>query len=220
MSVIHVPRCLSFPVDDIKLKSYLKKFSKEYKLLKGFGKGKDAASFEDVFGSLNRKVRFVYCQLKKQDLCQWIENLETPKGKVSLKTRIWNQITKELEGEIEEEIEEIFDSEEEEVKKKEEPENNEEEIMDPKEIEELLFGLPRAPENNKKTPEKKTEKKKKEKKKSAVVNEVPKVIMFYERGQPYYELTNFYKRAPIIINGVSWPSSEHLFQSMKASISL
>ena len=39
-------------------------------------------------------------------------------------------------------------------------------------------------------------------------------IRFYNRGEPYYEFTNFYP-AVIKIDGKDWPSSEHYFQAQK-----
>lgn len=42
----------------------------------------------------------------------------------------------------------------------------------------------------------------------------PKVIHFYNRGEPYYEFTNFYER-PITVDGINWPTTEHYFQAMK-----
>ena len=40
-------------------------------------------------------------------------------------------------------------------------------------------------------------------------------IYFYNRDEPYYEFTNFYNGAPIIIDGVKWPTTEHYFQAQK-----
>lgn len=40
------------------------------------------------------------------------------------------------------------------------------------------------------------------------------VIFFYVKGQPYYEFTNFYDM-PITINNITYPTSEHYFQSQK-----
>ncbi|GJJ10241.1 hypothetical protein Clacol_004467 [Clathrus columnatus] len=39
-------------------------------------------------------------------------------------------------------------------------------------------------------------------------------ISFYERGQPYYEFTNFSDH-PIRYDGKDYPTAEHLFQSLK-----
>ena len=39
-------------------------------------------------------------------------------------------------------------------------------------------------------------------------------ILFYERGEPYYEFTNF-AYYPIEVNGIRFPTSEHYFQSQK-----
>lgn len=41
-------------------------------------------------------------------------------------------------------------------------------------------------------------------------------IMFYKKNELYYEFSNFYP-VKIIIDGVTWLSSEHYFQSMKFS---
>ena len=41
-----------------------------------------------------------------------------------------------------------------------------------------------------------------------------KSIKFYNRGEPYYEFTNFYP-APLTIDGQRWPSTEHYFQAQK-----
>jgi ribA/ribD-fused uncharacterized protein len=41
------------------------------------------------------------------------------------------------------------------------------------------------------------------------------MIYFYDRDKPYYELTNFYGPAPIVIQGKRWPSVEHFFQAIK-----
>ncbi|GJJ10244.1 hypothetical protein Clacol_004470 [Clathrus columnatus] len=42
----------------------------------------------------------------------------------------------------------------------------------------------------------------------------PGQILFYDRGQPYFEFTNFSDH-PIRYNGKDYPTSEHLFQSLK-----
>ena len=43
-----------------------------------------------------------------------------------------------------------------------------------------------------------------------------KNVMFYDSGKPYYEFTNFYQPAtPLIIDGMSWPTTEHYFQGCK-----
>ena len=39
-------------------------------------------------------------------------------------------------------------------------------------------------------------------------------IRFYERGQPYFEFTNF-AEYPIQLHGITWPTSEHYFQAQK-----
>ena len=39
-------------------------------------------------------------------------------------------------------------------------------------------------------------------------------IRFYERGQPYFEFTNF-AEFPIQLDGKTWPTSEHYFQAQK-----
>ena len=39
-------------------------------------------------------------------------------------------------------------------------------------------------------------------------------IKFYNRGEPYYEFTNFYPAA-VIIDEQRWPSTEHYFQAQK-----
>ena len=41
-----------------------------------------------------------------------------------------------------------------------------------------------------------------------------KEIRFYNRDDPYYEFTNFY-RAPIQVDGHTWPTTEHYFQAQK-----
>jgi len=41
-----------------------------------------------------------------------------------------------------------------------------------------------------------------------------KEIRFYNRDDPYYEFTNFY-RAPIQADGHTWPTTEHYFQAQK-----
>ena len=47
---------------------------------------------------------------------------------------------------------------------------------------------------------------------SSDVNSPP--ILFYNRGEPYFEFTNF-ADYPIMIDGVQYPTSEHYFQSQK-----
>ena len=42
-----------------------------------------------------------------------------------------------------------------------------------------------------------------------------RIIEFYNNNTPYYEFTNFYQGKPIVMNGTSWPTSEHYFQAMK-----
>lgn len=39
-------------------------------------------------------------------------------------------------------------------------------------------------------------------------------IRFYNRGEPYYEFTNFYP-CNVFIDGKSWPTTEHYFQAQK-----
>lgn len=39
-------------------------------------------------------------------------------------------------------------------------------------------------------------------------------ILFYNRGEPYYEFTNFYS-APILLDGKEWPTTEHYFQAQR-----
>ena len=41
-----------------------------------------------------------------------------------------------------------------------------------------------------------------------------KFIKFYNRDERYYEFTNFY-RAPVLIDGKKWPTTEHYFQAQK-----
>ena len=41
-----------------------------------------------------------------------------------------------------------------------------------------------------------------------------KPIKFYNWDEPYYEFTNFY-RAPVLIDGKKWPTTEHYFQAQK-----
>jgi ribA/ribD-fused uncharacterized protein len=41
-----------------------------------------------------------------------------------------------------------------------------------------------------------------------------KKILFYDKSKPYYEFTNFYP-APITVDGLPWPTSEHYYQAMK-----
>ena len=41
------------------------------------------------------------------------------------------------------------------------------------------------------------------------------VIYFYERGQRYYEFTNFYCGKPVVIDGYQWKTTEHYFQAQK-----
>ncbi|XWV25146.1 swarming motility protein YbiA [Tupanvirus deep ocean] len=40
-------------------------------------------------------------------------------------------------------------------------------------------------------------------------------IIFYDDGKPYYEFTNFYENAPILINGISFKTPEHYYQWQK-----
>ena len=44
---------------------------------------------------------------------------------------------------------------------------------------------------------------------------IPNAILFYERGKPYYEFTNFQDGYPLNIDGKIWPTSEHYFQAQK-----
>ncbi len=44
--------------------------------------------------------------------------------------------------------------------------------------------------------------------------EVANALLFYKKGSPYYEFTNFYA-APIVIDNQVWPTSEHYYQAMK-----
>jgi predicted NAD-dependent protein-ADP-ribosyltransferase YbiA (DUF1768 family) len=44
------------------------------------------------------------------------------------------------------------------------------------------------------------------------------VIKFYDKADPYYEFTNFSDH-PIRYGGKDYPTSEHLFQSLKVVIS-
>ena len=44
--------------------------------------------------------------------------------------------------------------------------------------------------------------------------EVANALLFYKKGCPYYEFTNFYA-APIVIGSQVWPTSEHYYQAMK-----
>ena len=39
-------------------------------------------------------------------------------------------------------------------------------------------------------------------------------ILFYNRGDPYFEFTNF-EEFPIVLDGKQWPTSEHYFQAQK-----
>ena len=41
-----------------------------------------------------------------------------------------------------------------------------------------------------------------------------KTIRFYNRGEPYYEFTNFYP-CRVLIDGKLWPTTEHYFQAQK-----
>lgn len=41
------------------------------------------------------------------------------------------------------------------------------------------------------------------------------VIMFYDKGLPFFEFSNFYEKAPFIVDGVLWSTSEHFYQAMK-----
>ena len=44
---------------------------------------------------------------------------------------------------------------------------------------------------------------------------IPSAILFYDKGQPYYEFTNFQEGYPLNIDGKIWPTSEHYFQAQK-----
>lgn len=44
---------------------------------------------------------------------------------------------------------------------------------------------------------------------------IPRAILFYDSGQPYFELTNFYKGNVIKIDNIDWPTSEHYYQAQK-----
>ena len=41
------------------------------------------------------------------------------------------------------------------------------------------------------------------------------VIWFYERDEAYYEFTNFWPCSSLLIDGLSWPTTEHFFQGSK-----
>ncbi len=43
----------------------------------------------------------------------------------------------------------------------------------------------------------------------------PGPIYFYNRGEPYYEFTNFYNGAAFILDDSEWPTTEHYFQAQK-----
>lgn len=51
-----------------------------------------------------------------------------------------------------------------------------------------------------------------------IPSEKPKKILFYHANDPYYGFTNF-SSDPIQYNGKTYPTSEHLFQSMKVRFS-
>eukprot|EP00741_Cyanophora_paradoxa_P017610 tig00021012_g17010.t1 len=40
-------------------------------------------------------------------------------------------------------------------------------------------------------------------------------VHFYNRGEPYYEFTNFYEEAPFSLDDKRWRTSEHYFQAQK-----
>ena len=42
----------------------------------------------------------------------------------------------------------------------------------------------------------------------------PSKILFYRTGDAYGEFSNFFK-APIDLDGKTWPTTEHYFQAMK-----
>lgn len=52
---------------------------------------------------------------------------------------------------------------------------------------------------------------------TTVSNGTPKKILFYHAHDPYYGFTNF-SPDPIQYNGKTYPTSEHLFQSMKVRL--
>lgn len=39
--------------------------------------------------------------------------------------------------------------------------------------------------------------------------------MFYDKGSPFYEFSNFYDKAPLLIDEKTWLSSEHYYQALK-----
>lgn len=41
------------------------------------------------------------------------------------------------------------------------------------------------------------------------------VIWFYERHEAYYEFTNFWPCSSLLIDGLTWPTTEHFFQGSK-----
>lgn len=43
-----------------------------------------------------------------------------------------------------------------------------------------------------------------------------KVIKFYNKGEPYYEFSNFYP-CMVYLDGKTWPTAEHYFQAQKFS---
>lgn len=53
--------------------------------------------------------------------------------------------------------------------------------------------------------------------KQALVQPQPKRILFYHAHDPYYGFTNF-SPDPVEYRGKSYPTSEHLFQSLKVSV--
>lgn len=40
-------------------------------------------------------------------------------------------------------------------------------------------------------------------------------ILFYDKRASYYEFTNFYEGAPLQIEGITWPTTEHYYQAKK-----
>ena len=40
-------------------------------------------------------------------------------------------------------------------------------------------------------------------------------IKFYTRRDPYFELSNFYQGSQFVAFGITWESSEHLYQALK-----
>lgn len=40
-------------------------------------------------------------------------------------------------------------------------------------------------------------------------------VYFYNKGEPYYEFSNFYPDAPFSAEGKTWKTSEHFYQALK-----